>query len=205
MIRILKIIMVFFLIIIFGAPSCVNEEEYQRREEVRLNKEIEQIYLEVESMDLTDSVLLIYQSHAQERLMDIADYFQILSDTSLDLSMREKAGDLLLQNFITEEVKISFYQMNNKEITLSLYIENVLNDNTSLGNLHFDSIYIEQPLMKWDNVTYKGQINYQQMSLNHSLGLSSMPHTIDFYLAEEEKIIGSDTLVIWDIQFGNIR
>jgi len=205
MIRKLEILIAFFLLFVCGAPSCENEEAHQRREEAHLLEEITQIYSDIESVDLSASGLLIYQSHAQEKLRDIADYFQILSDTSLALSIREKAGELLLQNFISEEVKLSFHQMKKKEISLGLLIDDMLNGHPSVYSYPFNSISIKQRLVEWEKDTFKGQIGYEQMSQDPHIGLSSIPQSIDFYLIKEIKIIGADTLGIWNIRFGDTK
>lgn len=205
MIRIIKISIAFFLLLLFGAPSCVNEEEHQRRAEAKLMREIEQIYTDMASIDLSDSVLLIYQHNAQNQLMDMADYFHILSDTTLDITMREKAGELILQNFVSEEVIIRLPLLNHKGMALGLFIDLVLNDERPETSSHFDSITIEQGLQKWEDHSYKGIMNFQQILQDSSAENSSRPLSIDFYLMQEEKIFGSDTLKIWEIHFGDIH
>jgi len=202
--KFLQIIAAFALLLIIGAPSCVNEEELRMYQEARLQREIDQICSEIESMALSDSLLLIYQSEAKRKLMDMADYFQILSDTSLDTSIRRKAAEILNRQFISEDVKLVI-DLENNEIPLNLFIKNQLNQDLALPPYRFDSIKIRQGFQKWENDRYKGVFVFQERSDEASTPLSSSLRSIDFYLIKEEKIFGADTLNIWDIRFGDIR
>lgn len=202
--RFLQIIAAFALLMILGAPSCVNEEELKMYQEARLQREIDQICTEIESMALSDSLLLIYQSEAKRKLMDMADYFQILSDTSLDTSIRRKAAEILSRQFISEDVKLVIDLINN-EIPLNLFIKNQLNQDLALPPYRFDSIKIIQGFQKWENDSYKGVFVFQEHSDEASKLLRSSLRSIDFYLIKEAKIFGADTLSIWDIRFGDMR
>lgn len=202
--RFLEIICAFALLLILGAPSCVNEEERKIYQEARLQREIDRIYSEYESMGISDSLLLIYQSEARRKLMDMADYFQVLSDSSLDTSIRRKAAEILQLQFITEDVLLSL-DPENIEISLKLLINNPLTGAVSMPSYRFDSIRIKQGLTKWKKDSYKGIFLFQEFSAEPREPCNSSLRSIDFYLIKEKKIFGTDTLNIWDIRFGDMR
>jgi len=193
--KFLKILSALILLFILGAPSCENEEDTNRREYKRLEREIRQIYSDLESIDFTDSVLLIYQTSAQEKLMDMVDYYQILSDTSMDSSIRIKAAELLLHQFKSRD---------DQEQSIDLLLQNLKNNDHPLTSSTFDSIQLKQALQK-KNEYYQGRFSFQQKWEESPYEYNIAYRNIDFYLLKEEKIFGTDTLNIWDIRFGDIQ
>lgn len=202
--RILQIIAAFALLLILGAPSCVNEEERKVFEEARIQREIDKIYSEMESQDLSDSILLIYQIEAKRKLMDMSDYFQLLSDTSLAMSIRNKAADLIRIHFISEYAQVELNPLNKESgpLPLSSFLKNELDKKTPLKFI-IDSIIVTEDLVKIDDETYRGEIgshqNLQQM------GMASIEKNTVFYLIKRDKLFGADTLRIWEIRFGDIK
>lgn len=200
--RILQIIAGFALLMILGAPSCVNEEEQNILEESRLQREIDEIYSEAESMVLSDSLLLCYSIIAKEKMMDIFDYMALMSDTSLDQNIRFKAAQILKQNFLSGEVQIQFAENDSRAESLDFYIKKILLGQTPLSPFAEGPILINQVLQASPNGSYRGSLIFDPTK---SEANPSTHHiTADFYLIKEEKIFGSDTLNIWEIRFGNI-
>lgn len=202
--RILQIIAAFALLLILGAPSCVNEEERKVFEEARLQREIDKIYSEMESQDLSDSILLIYQIEAKRKLMDMSDYFQLLSDTSLAMSIRNKAADLIRIHFISEYAQVELNPLNKESgpLPLSSFLKNELDKKTPLKFI-IDSIIVTEDLVKIDDETYRGEIGSHQNL--QQIGMASIEKNTVFYLIKRDKLFGADTLRIWEIRFGDIK
>ncbi len=205
----LKILTAFFILFALYAPSCVNEEEMNRREEIILNEVKSDIRMEFETDELTVTSLFVYERTAKQKLSDFADYLYVLSDTALDISFREKAGEVINRSFLNENMGIQLREKNNDtvEIPIHLFIDHVLNESFILSSFSIDSINIYKPLQRSDDSIYSGMLNFSQNFISPS-HVKEFPHsikrTIQYYLIKEEKVFGSDTLKVWNIRFGEV-
>nr|NQU91967.1 hypothetical protein [Bacteroidota bacterium] len=96
----LQISIIILVLFVGYAPSCVDEEAIAIREEAILTEARNDIRTEFETDYLTEASLFAYEATAKQKLSDIADYFHILTDTSLDLSFRTKADEMIQSSFM---------------------------------------------------------------------------------------------------------
>ena len=81
-IRIFKILLFIFVLLIIGAPSCVDEREAIEREELILAETKENIRKEFETEYLTEASLYATETVAKQKLSDLADYLRILTQNN---------------------------------------------------------------------------------------------------------------------------
>ena len=210
MIKYIKILGSFVILFAIMAPSC-NEEGSSTREEVLLDEMKKDIYSEFETNRLSETSLSVFETKAKQQLSDMADYLQVLKDSTLDISFRVKAGAMIERSFISKDVNILFsYPVSNfdKRKTINEFLESALANDWRFSNLTFDSISVNKPLSRIADDTYKGSLKFQQKFWCSTLSekkIYSFEKVAIFYLLKEEKIFGADTLNIWNIRLGEIR
>ena len=99
MTKIFKISTIIFVLFVLCAPSCEDEQETANREEALLSKTKKNILKEFETDYLDEASLFAYEVKAKQKLSDFADYLRIMTDTSLDMSFRIKAGEMIKKLF----------------------------------------------------------------------------------------------------------
>ena len=138
MIKVYKISAIMFALIILCAPSCEDEQEMAKHEEAVLEATKNDIRSEFETDYLTESALFAYETAAKQKLSDFADYLHIMIDTSLDMSFRVKASEMLKNIFQSENVRLRLALFENdpdKELDI-LHI-NEIGLNNELSTLPF--------------------------------------------------------------------
>ena len=211
MTKYLKISTIILVLFVIYAPSCVDEQTIANREEAILVETKNNIRAEFETDYLTGASLFAYETTAKQKLSDFVDYLQILADTSLDVSFRAKAGEMIKNTFLSENVSIQFAQQKDVlsgEYNVLLLIKNGLENKLSLPPFSIDSIIVDEPLHRTGNQSYAGALTFSQnFTLPRQPGqiLNSVSRSADVYLMKEYKIFGADTLKIWSVRLGEIR
>ncbi len=207
----LKILIFIFILLVAYAPSCMDEQEIDRQEEVRLKTEKDEIRMEFEKEYLIESELYAYETTAKQKLSDFADYFNIMADTSLDLSFREKAGDMIKITFQSDHVNLQLFELNRdpgKGLEVRNLIKNGMKNKLPHLTFSFDSIVIHEPLRRINNTTYSGILNFSQNFTNPTipeLTNKSIKRNIDFFVLKEDKVFGKESLKVWNVRLGEIR
>jgi len=209
--RIFKITLFIFVLLIIGAPSCVDEREAIEREELILTETKENIRKEFETEYLTETSLFAIETVAKQKLSDLADYLRIFTDTSLDYSFRAKAGEMIKNTFQSENIKLQLFDTKKKAIQemdvaqlISMGIENKL----TLPVFTFDSISIQEPIQRIANSNYSGTLRFlQNFSDSTSLeqNMNFITRTATVYVVKAHKIFGNDTLLVWGVNLGQIK
>ena len=105
--KLIQILTFILMLLIIGAPSCMDEEEMARQEQAALEEVREDIRNEFETEYLTEASLYAYETTAKQKLTDLFDYIQIMTDTSLDMSFRIKASEMIRNTFLSENVTVA--------------------------------------------------------------------------------------------------
>ena len=211
MTKYLKISTIILVLFVIYAPSCVDEQEVANREEAILVETKNNIRAEFETDYLNEASLFAYETTAKQKLSDFVDYLHILADTSLDMSFRAKAGEMIKSTFLSENITLQLAQQKDKpakEFNVLLLIKNGLENRLSLPPFSFDSIVVDEPLHRTGNTSYAGTLTFSQNFTHPNQPgqiLNSISRSADVYLIKEDKIFGADTLKIWSVRLGEIR
>lgn len=203
-------IVILFLFVIY-APSCVDEQTNALREEAILSATKNDIRTEFETDYLTEASLFAYETTAKQKLSDLVDYFHIMTDTSLDMSFRVKAGEMIGSTFQSENVTLLLAGQDTKsvkELKVRLLIKKGLKNKLPHLPFTFDSIHINEPLHRIDNTTYFGILNFSQNftdPVKPEQIIKSFKRSTDLWVIKEEKVFGTDSLKIWNVRLGDIR
>ncbi len=207
MIKILKISFLLIALSFLCAPSCNDEQEAINREEEILNSARNDIKKEFESDYLNEAALFAHEAAAIQKLIDFSDYIKVLADTSLGLSFREKAGEMIESTFRSKDVLVYLSQEKIKPVngkSVQLLIAQGLENKPVIPPFHFDSIKVHEPLQRIGNSIYEGKITCIQ-SFTHSSPAEKVTRTIEIFVSKKDKLFGSDTLKVWQSSLGEIR
>ncbi len=208
--RFFKIITIILVLLANCAPSCVDEHEIALREDAVLEEARHNIRREFESEYLSGASLLAFENAAKQKLTDLSDYLNILADTSLDISFREKAGEMVQGIFISENVFISIQTEGNDgpmKTDVGHFVKLETSGKISTPPFSFDSIVTIVPLRKSKGESFTGKLSFIQYFFNSSQTKhnNKVKRQADFYLLKEIKIFDSDTLRAWNVLLGEIR
>ena len=207
----LIISLIILVLFTASAPSCGDDQANAISEEAILSASKNDIRAEFETDYLTESNLFAYETTAKQKLSDLSDYFLIMTDTSLDMPFRVKAGEMIKRSFQSENVTIQCIEQGQeplKELNVQLLVREGLENKLQPQHFTFDSICIDEPLHRTDEKTYTGILMFSQNftdPANPEKITKSVRRTAGFWVVKQEKVFGTDSLRIWNVQLGDIR
>ena len=180
--------MLLFLVV--TAKTCEDHSvDAIREEEAELNTSIDSIRQEFQSEHLSETDLAAFEEKAKQKLADYADYFLIVSDTSLDTSFRNQAGAMIRELFYTGETPAGF------PICLN-------------SRLFIDSMAVAESLHRSGKQEYTGVLAFRQecrsVTTMDTIIVDISCKRISVYAAKTVKIFGNDTLLVWNVFLGKI-
>lgn len=210
--RSLKILVFFLLYLLLSSRSCDDDTtvtDWQQRQ-AELAKD--SIRMELEVDQLSDEAREAAELNAIKKLKDLEDYIKIYMDKSLDSVFRDKAGEMIRGLFISEDIQLSFDQSkHNKEKapTLKQFLEKEFMESALRSEVTFNSIRVIAPLQKSGDDIYSGKLTAYQTVIEFreadSLITPLLPITIEFTSYRKNKIIGQNTLMVWELKLGDMK
>jgi len=207
----IKILAVILILFVIYAPSCVDERANALREEAILTGTKNDIRTEFEIDYLNETSLFAYETTAKQKLSDLVDYLHIMTDTSLDMSFRAKAGEMIISTFQSENVTIQLAGQDTesiKKLKVQHLIKKGLKNKLPNQPFSFDSINIYEPIHRINNTTYSGVLKFSQNFTDPSNPeqiIKSTRRNADFWVVKEDKVFGTDSLKIWITRLGDIK
>ncbi len=208
--RFFKIVIIPLIMLFLTAERC-NETTEKARQDMLLNYQKEEIRLKFGSDFLDESSLFAYETAAKQKLTDFADLFRILVDTSLQLTFREKAGEMILSSFHSDSirVKLAFDPVDiSNDISIKNLVRSGLNNRLLQSRFIIDSVRVEEPFRRINEESYKATLNFSQKSEKNSNHLNSgfvIQKNIEVVINKADKIFGPDTLSVWTLYLGKIN
>jgi hypothetical protein len=208
--RLLNILFILCLYLILCSKSCSDDtgQVLKQAEEVSAAKD--SIRSEFEAGYLSEEARFALEIKAVQELKDIADYIKIYSDNSVDSLFREKAGEMIRNIFISDDVRLPFGMVKNKKVkplTLGKFLEKGLEDVTS-ADVVFDSVTVWHPLQKTGTESYTGTLRCSQkvMLFAGKDTIAFLPGIINVEMLATRtvKIFGTDTMKVWSVSLGNM-
>ncbi len=139
----------------------------------------------------------------------LLDYLKIVSDTSLNMSFRIKAGEMISHIFVTGTIQLGIEeQVEGQDYGVKMVIKKGLNNELRILNFTIDSVQMHEALHRTGNMTYTGKLIFSQdfsLDENRIVIVKSVKWIANFYLMKEAKIFDSDTLIVWNVKLGNIK
>lgn len=208
--RIINILIIIVIYLVFSGKSCVDDSERidRQKQQVRLEKDSIMKVLATES--LTEEDLISEEVIAMQKLMDLADYMEIYTDRSLDSSFRNKAGDMILEMFNSQNNRLFFgpeRKVKMKQVTLKEFLEKGFGDEFDRVKIDIDSVKVIAPLILSEGKGYSGKLSARLSFIGYSSADSLVqpvrPWNIDFYSTRRVKSFGRDTLAVRAVCLGD--
>ena len=207
----LKILVLILAYFVLCAKSCDDDSSQGLHDQLDIENAKDSIRLEFEVDVLSEQSLYAAEISAIQKLKDLSDYIKIFADVSMGPVFREKAGEMIGEMFVSEDCSLSFgpVKKNNiQSVTLGEFMEKGFGDDIFQTEVSFDSIRVQEHLQKSDESTYSGKLAAFQTTIVHppidSFISTIIPVTIDFISSKQVKIIGQDTLRVWEVSLGDM-
>ncbi|MFC2115154.1 hypothetical protein ACFLTU_01670 [Bacteroidota bacterium] len=173
-----------------ASPTCEEEVSPKQRKQERL-EQLQAVAGDLRSESLTRRNLDAFEYRAVEKLMDYADYLNIVYDQSLDETFHYQAG---------ENIRDLFTGRSAPENPLPVSI-----DSGSYNSIKFliDTIEITTPLERQSKEIYTGSMRYFQKILgitgSDTLNLDTSLHRMGILLQMSLKDFGENSLIVWEV------
>jgi len=198
--------------IVCSARTCnENEEASEKQKEqytINLLNSVKQVFT---SDSLSDHLLRAYEITATEKLNDFADFMKIISDTTLDVRIRQHAAELVMDLFISDEIELSGWSKYYPEPGINL-LDNLISYSLSKGVSFWNQptqVNFNKPFTSINDSTFTGDLsfNYKSLSLSgqDTSELVTERLVIDVYLMKKTKTFGKDRLPVWDVYLGDMN
>ena len=181
--------------LVMAAPTCEDEIS---QADTRMNRieRLEMVSNDFTSESLSSRNLEVFEFKAVEKLMDYADYLEIIYSEGFAESFREQARQNITGFFNTSE---------NSEAALIL--KNISGSYNSY-RIRIDPVDIINPLHRETDTRYTGSMSYDEMILGISstdtILISHSQKTIGIILQMAYKDFGQNSLLVWEVLLGEI-
>jgi hypothetical protein len=196
---------ILFISLIYIFASCSQEAEESKHQDVNSIEESEIISsspsqlveTSLESQALTDEQVSAFEKRALEKVEDLVDYLNIISDEKYDKGLRENTLNLSLELFDSNMHTIQNAQLSNKSrtITVHQYLEEIYK-----GTLRFAQL---KSVKVTQNTRFKLQSDNRYTS-SISVTENEFLFNVELILKKNLKEIGENEFDIWEVKLGNI-
>jgi hypothetical protein len=211
--RIVYILALAFLYLILTAKSCDNRQDNDDAGgQPALAATIDSIRAGFTPDTLTESSLRTFEARAKTRLSDFSDYLAIYSDTSVPKTFRSKASEMIRRLFISGNALLEIRYLGDPKpgkIIVSQFLDIAKSEPAPFLTIIPDSTRVIKSLHREGGPAYKGRLGFSCFYSGQT-GSRMRPQapargTVEFVVAKQEKIFGTDTLMIWDLFLGNME
>jgi hypothetical protein len=209
-----KLIIITALVLIYillCGKSCKDDRYLILRQETEAEAAKDSVRNEFDTDYLNEESRYAAEVIATQKLKDFADYFTIYSDISIDSTFREKAGEMIRDIFISDDILISLPPLESENASV-LTLDKLLNRHWGKDilsfNMIYDSIRIIDPMHRTGHEIYTSRLTGYQKIISYYLTDTSSTHLIpvivDIIATRQQKVFGNDTLMPWVVNLGNI-
>jgi hypothetical protein len=182
--------------------NAISQEESLIQEKINVKNEFASEFLSGKS-------ILAFESKAKQKLTDLSDYLNILSDSSMDHSFKDQSKQMVLNLFISDTTVISNLVINDadsRKETVKKFAETIrFRDN---NKIMIDSIRVIEQLHVTSDKNYKGRLAFSRRLMSRlakdSVSMHSVPLQAEFFVSKIKKSFGTDTIQVWNLSFGTI-
>jgi hypothetical protein len=204
-----RLIILILVIIYFACSSrsCSDDNAASLREK-NVASTVDSIKEVFTTDHLTESVLYTYEHNAKQKLYDIAEYCNILNDTSADLFFRQKAAGLIRSAFFSGKSFVVLNSAGTKMKTLDDYISDAFDNKNPMSHISLEKVSTIEAITRINDTLYSGNLAYrfsEQKSENKSF--ESNKHfngTVKVYVTKIPKNFGNDSFRVWTVLLENM-
>jgi hypothetical protein len=190
------------------ACKSASPERYEMTDSMDFSSVAEEDSIYDFSADtLSDANLRALEVRAIQKLQDVVDLIQILSNDSTEKTFRLQAKTMLLGNFESENDSVSLYipDTNPLQLTVSQLADSLINKHYAPLKLKIRSPKIYQPLTPAKEACYNGTIYFLlEITQNHK-SLYPKDMSAGIILKKTQKVFGDKTQDVWEVYLNKIE
>ncbi len=218
MILIKQMVNCIVALIVFSLWSCSSSErkmamEASKQDSIGLKDSMAVVKTyEFEKDTLSASSLKAFELRAIQKLYDVADYIQILSDRSIDKSFRIQARQMMLGVFSDATNTISFnasVEETLEKISINDFTDKMLAGQYPKLKVEINRVKILQSLQRKNKDTYEGQLIFQQdtyrIDPTKKVKLNEHKMKANIALTRITKSFGATSKEVWIVFLGNTK
>jgi hypothetical protein len=160
-----------------------------------------------QSDSLSEANLRAFDNRAIQKLHDVIDLIEILSEPKNEIAFRLQAKTMLLENFENpEENKISLILPDIKPFHYSLeqFSDSLMNNKFVTLKLKVMQTRVHRALVKSEDEYFRGTLFLQlEPSFNHKT-LYPKELSVEIILKKAKKDFGESTQEVWEVFLGNM-
>lgn len=179
--------------LLLSSRSCVTDRDNPEKEKIDILAEKKRVKDGFSINHLDNNKLEAFENKAIQNLNELEDLLNIYFDTSMDSAFRQQAVKM---------TKKLFYENSFAEILNFLRIKS---GSMQPDKIILDSIRISRHFKSITDETYSGSIAFTKQLIHFSQDLISPSHetvNMEIILTKTPKQLGSDTLMVWKVYFG---
>ena len=177
-------------LLILASPTCEEEVSPEQRRQNRI-EELQGVAEDLRSEALTRNNIEAFEFKAVEKLIDYADYLDLVYNSNLDNSFRNQAQENIKRLFT------------GRSAPGQPVPDNIIPENYNSLQFIIDSIEVINHLERQVTETYTGRMQYSFQILGitgmDTLNLDSSIHQIGMQLQMKVKDFGENSLLVWEI------
>jgi hypothetical protein len=167
--------------------------------------------IDMESDFLSDKNKKAFEQRAIQKLEDLKDYFEILSNSKIDSAFRNQAIAMALALFASNENTISLNLFENNEIPVqkvgSFFIS-LQNDGNGLLSFEIHDVTVVNRIKQLNDSEYEGAIKFKLFVLTKQENSEKVNHKMDMQckiIAKKiQKEFGKESKQVWEVFLGDI-
>lgn len=210
--RVFRISGLFILYLLLCSKGCDDREaKTQQKETAALEFTQDSVLAKFQSDILPEVSLRAFEENAKQKLVDFADYFSIMCDTSLDSSFRKQAEKMIKDMFYRDDLQLEL-TLPGKQEMFEITLEKLLNMNFlskyNKSELTFDSIYVSEFLHMDKTARYTGKLTFRQgfkaLTGKDLISIKPIRKNVSVFVTKYPKPFGKDTMKVWEVFLGEI-
>ena len=208
----LKIVIFLIVYVVISGNSCTDEKRKKEKHLREISASRDSLILKLQEDYPSENELFAAQKSAEQKLLDLSDYLNIFFQNDLDTTFRKQTHDLLINSFIDENVTLNLFADSEGKIqlmTLKQFLNKSLDSSFLKTIFIFDSVNVAEPFHRLNAKLFAGSLIFNQSRLiyrlNDTLRKESFETRANIYLEKKNKYFGGDTLMIWEVNLGDIE
>jgi hypothetical protein len=160
----------------------------------------------LENDSLSVKYIKAFEQRAIQKLQDLKDYFEILSDSKIDSTFKNQAKVMASELFASEYNTITFSLDENQEnpsLKVDTFFTTIQNKTYGKLSLEIHNISVINKIRKLNDSEYEGAIKFSLFVLTKQKTLK-MDLQSEIIVKKVEKKFGAESKQVWEVFLGDI-
>jgi len=160
---------------------------------------------EFEREEVSPAQLDAFEERGVQKLADLAEYLEYISDESVNETFRLQAKQLALDLFVTADVPYKYYEGEEIiETTIDKYLKHLLQQKGVKTHFEFPGINTISEIEKTQDGTYFWLVQFVEKQEGDENTSARLVVTLKISLQKVIKQFGSETKFIWEVLLGEM-